>query len=48
MNMMQAMHEEGIHTHCEAKRYIGKTFRVRFYDVPHWTPDEEICDFIIK
>ncbi|XP_021941491.1 DNA-directed RNA polymerase I subunit RPA2 [Zootermopsis nevadensis] len=48
MNMMQAMHEEGIHTHYEAKRYIGKTFKVRFYDVPPWTTDEEICDFIIK
>jgi hypothetical protein len=48
MNMMRAMHEEGIHTHHEAKAYIGKTFKARIYDVAPWTTDEEICDFIIK
>jgi hypothetical protein len=42
------MHEEGIHTHHGAKQYIGKTFKVRFYDIAPWTADEEICDFIIK
>lgn len=48
MNMMRAMHEEGIHTHHEARAYIGKTFRARIYDVAPWTTDEEICDFLIK
>jgi hypothetical protein len=48
MNMMRALHEEGIHTHYEAKSYIGKTFRAKIYDVAPWATDEEICDFIIK
>jgi hypothetical protein len=48
MNMMRALHDEGIHTHHEAKSYIGKTFKARFYDVASWTTDEEICDFVIR
>jgi len=42
------MHEEGIHTHHEAKAYIGKTFKAKIYDVTPWTTDEEICEFLIK
>lgn len=48
MNMMRALHEEKIHTHHEAKTYIGKTFKAKIYDVAPWTTDEEICDFLIK
>ncbi|KAJ4447595.1 hypothetical protein ANN_09602, partial [Periplaneta americana] len=48
MNMLQELHEEGIHTHVDARTFVGKAFRSKIVDLPPWKSDEEICDFLIK
>ncbi|XP_015599318.1 DNA-directed RNA polymerase I subunit RPA2 [Cephus cinctus] len=48
LNMLRAVHEEGLHTHEECKAYIGKMFRVKFFELPQEFTDSQICDFIIK
>ncbi|KAJ9588284.1 hypothetical protein L9F63_018336 [Diploptera punctata] len=48
MNMLRQVHEDGIHTHLEAKQYIGKIFRVRLNFIPDWKTDVEVCDFLIQ
>ncbi|XP_012263302.2 DNA-directed RNA polymerase I subunit RPA2 [Athalia rosae] len=47
-NMLRAIHEENLHSHEQCKAYVGKIFRVKFYEVPPEASDTEICDFIIK
>ncbi|KAK6637732.1 hypothetical protein RUM44_008154 [Polyplax serrata] len=46
--MLQAVHIEGINTHEDAKRYVGKTFRVKFSDKGGYITDEQICDALIQ
>ncbi|XP_063243979.1 DNA-directed RNA polymerase I subunit RPA2 [Bacillus rossius redtenbacheri] len=48
IDMLHALHEEGFHTHEDVKIYIGKTFRVKFTDLPPWVTNTQICDHIIK
>lgn len=48
LNMLRAVHEEDLHTHEQCKAYIGKMFRVKFFELPQDSSDTEICDFIIK
>lgn len=48
MNMLRSVHEEGVHTHLEAKQFIGKTFRVRLQFLPPWKTDTQICDFLLQ
>ncbi|KAK2584036.1 hypothetical protein KPH14_006488 [Odynerus spinipes] len=48
LNMLRAVHEEGLHTHEQCKAYIGKMFRIKFFELPSDASDSEICDFIIK
>ncbi|PSN31851.1 DNA-directed RNA polymerase I subunit RPA2 [Blattella germanica] len=47
INMLRAIHDEYVHTHIQAKEYIGQSFRVKFQMLPAWKTDAEICDFII-
>uniref|UniRef100_A0A1B6CSM5 DNA-directed RNA polymerase subunit beta n=1 Tax=Clastoptera arizonana TaxID=38151 RepID=A0A1B6CSM5_9HEMI len=47
LSMLRALHAENIHTHKEAKKFVGKTFRIKFWDLPEWTTDSEVCDFIL-
>ncbi|XP_046672556.1 DNA-directed RNA polymerase I subunit RPA2 [Homalodisca vitripennis] len=48
LNMLRSLHQQNIHTQEEAKFYLGKIFRIRFSELPSWSTDEEICDFILK
>ncbi|XP_046817891.1 DNA-directed RNA polymerase I subunit RPA2 isoform X1 [Vespa crabro] len=48
LNMLRAVHEEDLHTHEQCKAYIGKMFRVKFFELPQDSSDTEFCDFIIK
>lgn len=48
LNMLRAVHEEGLHTHEQCKAYIGKMFRIRFFELPADATDAAVCDFIIK
>lgn len=48
MEMMRFLHEHDIHNHYEACKYLGNLFRVRFYDLPPWTTDEHITQFITR
>ncbi|KAK4874170.1 hypothetical protein RN001_013530 [Aquatica leii] len=47
-NMMRDLHREGLHTHEQCKQYLGKMFRVKFYECPQWRTDAEIADYIFK
>lgn len=46
--MLQLIHNEGLHTHEECKKYVGKMFRVKFYECPEWYTDTQVTDFILK
>lgn len=46
--MLRAVHAVNLHTHAECKAYLGKMFRVKFYECPEWFSDVEITDFIIN
>lgn len=48
LNMMRAVHEKDLHSHEQCKAYIGKMFRIKFYELPVNATDTEVCDFIIK
>ncbi|XP_014601550.1 PREDICTED: DNA-directed RNA polymerase I subunit RPA2 [Polistes canadensis] len=48
LNMLHAVHSEDLHTHEQCKVYIGKMFRVKFFELSQDASDIEICDFIIK
>lgn len=46
--MLRAIHTENLHTHEECKAYLGKTFRVRFFECPEWFTDIQVADFMLK
>lgn len=46
--MLREVHEEGIHTHIQAKQYLGEIFRSRFTDLPPWVNDDEVTDFMLN
>lgn len=46
--MLRSLHYDGIHTHTDAKNFVGQTFRVKFYDLPSYYTNEDICDFLLK
>ncbi|XP_077268648.1 RNA polymerase I subunit Rpl135 isoform X1 [Temnothorax americanus] len=48
MNMLRAVHEEGLHWHEQCKAYIGKVFKVKFSELPADATDIDVCDYIIK
>uniref|UniRef100_A0A1B6M535 DNA-directed RNA polymerase subunit beta n=1 Tax=Graphocephala atropunctata TaxID=36148 RepID=A0A1B6M535_9HEMI len=48
LSMLRSLHQQNIHTQEEAKQYLGKIFRIRFMELPTWSSDEEICDFILN
>ncbi|KAI4456625.1 dna-directed rna polymerase i subunit 2 [Holotrichia oblita] len=47
-NMLRSTHSEGLHTHQLCKDFIGKMFRVKFYECPGWWTDSEVADFILE
>ncbi|KAK9882973.1 hypothetical protein WA026_001189 [Henosepilachna vigintioctopunctata] len=47
-NMLRAVHIEGMHTHEDCKNYLGKMFRVKFYQCPPWFTDGDITNYIIR
>lgn len=46
--MMRALHECNIHNQDDAKEYVGTMFRPRFYELPEWKTNKEVCDYIIR
>ncbi|XP_012287077.1 DNA-directed RNA polymerase I subunit RPA2 isoform X2 [Orussus abietinus] len=48
LNMLRAVHDEGLHNHNQCKAYIGRMFRIKFFELPIDITDSEICDFIIR
>lgn len=46
--MLRAVHVENLHKHKECISYLGKMFRVKFWECPEWYTDEEIGRFVIK
>ncbi|CAH1407605.1 unnamed protein product [Nezara viridula] len=47
-NMLRLLHTEGIHSSADARKLVGRTFKVKFYDMPPHFTDEDYCDYIIK
>lgn len=48
LNMLRTVHEQGLHSHEQCKTYIGKIFRVKFFELPPDSSDIDVCDYIIK
>lgn len=48
LNMLRAVHEQGLNSHEECKSYIGRMFRIKLFELPHDATDIDVCDFIIK
>lgn len=47
-NMLRSIHEQGLHSHEDCKAYIGRMFRIKFFELPQDATDVDVCDFIIK
>nr|XP_012136993.1 PREDICTED: DNA-directed RNA polymerase I subunit RPA2 isoform X3 [Megachile rotundata] len=48
LNMLRAIHEQNLHSHEDCKTYIGRMFRIKFFELPQDATDTDVCDFIIK
>lgn len=48
MEMMRSLHESSIHNQEDAKEYIGTMFREKFYYLPTWKTNKEVCDHMIR
>ncbi|KOC65372.1 DNA-directed RNA polymerase I subunit RPA2 [Habropoda laboriosa] len=48
LNMLRTIHEQDLHSHDECKAYIGRMFRIKFFEIPQDSTDTDVCDFIIK
>lgn len=46
--MLRELHEENLHTSLQCKEYLGKMFRTRIGELPTWSTDVEIADFILN
>ncbi|XP_050497615.1 DNA-directed RNA polymerase I subunit RPA2 isoform X2 [Diabrotica virgifera virgifera] len=47
-NMLRIVHRENLHTTEDCRLYLGKMFRVKFYECPEWSTDKEVAEFILK
>ncbi|KAF5272615.1 hypothetical protein FQR65_LT17315 [Abscondita terminalis] len=47
-NMLRDLHREGLHSHEQCKQYLGKMFRVKFFECPEWYTNVEVTDYILK
>lgn len=45
--MQREVHEEHIHTQEQCKDYLGNIFRAKFYELPEWAPNAEVCDLLL-
>ncbi|XP_076280843.1 RNA polymerase I subunit Rpl135 [Lasioglossum baleicum] len=48
LNMLREIHKQDLHSHDQCKAYIGRMFRIKFFELPQDATDTDICDFIIK
>ncbi|XP_018361298.1 PREDICTED: DNA-directed RNA polymerase I subunit RPA2 isoform X2 [Trachymyrmex cornetzi] len=48
INMLRAVHEEGLHWHEQCKAYIGKMFKVKCSELSTDATNIDVCDYIIK
>lgn len=48
LNMLRTIHEEGLHSPEQCKKYIGKMFRIKFIELSPSASDMEVCEYIIK
>lgn len=48
MEMMRSLHESNIHSQEDAKDYVGVMFKSRFYELPEWKSNKEVCDYMIR
>ncbi|KAI8125983.1 DNA-directed RNA polymerase I subunit RPA2 [Lucilia cuprina] len=46
--MLRDVHSEGLHTSGQCREYLGQVFRSRFRELPDWTTDVEVTDFIMQ
>uniref|UniRef100_A0A1A9WUR2 DNA-directed RNA polymerase subunit beta n=1 Tax=Glossina brevipalpis TaxID=37001 RepID=A0A1A9WUR2_9MUSC len=46
--MLRDVHEEGLHNNQQCKQYMGKVFRSRFPELPAWSTETEIANFILS
>lgn len=46
--MLHVLHKEDIHTHFDAKNYLGQIFRSRYEQLPAWTTNSQITDYILE
>lgn len=48
-DMLRDLHQMGVHSHYQAKQYIGKRFQQRvLHLIGPWGTDVEICEYLIK
>ncbi|KAG5670198.1 hypothetical protein PVAND_000476 [Polypedilum vanderplanki] len=46
--MLLELHQQNIHSHFDAKNYLGQIFRTRFDNLPAWSPNETVADYLLK
>lgn len=48
LNMLREIHKQDLHSHDQCRAYIGRMFRIKFFELPQDATDTDVCDFIIK
>lgn len=46
--MLRSVHAENLHSYEDCKAYLGRSFRVRFFECAEWLTDSEVTDYILK
>lgn len=46
--MLHEIHRQDIHTHYDAKNYLGQVFRSRFDKLPVWATNSQVTDYLLK
>jgi len=49
LNMLRVVHEFGVHTYVDARKYFGEMFAVRVNtELPPWCTVDDVTDYILK
>lgn len=46
--MLRGVHAENLHSYEDCKSFLGRSFRVKFWECPEWLTDLEVADYILK
>lgn len=46
--MLRQLQQEGLYSREHVRNFIGRSFRIKFRELPKWYTDEEVCQFLFR